>query len=161
MRMAWMAAKSVMNGKDAKAVEVGVERGINACEQLNNWNGLDLTLVDNYKGAEVRPPANKWTAAVNMMGAKWMIMKSEEAAKMFADESLDFVYIDADHSYEEVKKDIEAWHSKVKKGGVFGGHDYSEPSCGGVKLAVDEAFGDKVQFDSFKEDFSTDWWIIK
>lgn len=49
---------------------------------------------------------------------------------------LDFVFIDADHSYEAVKKDIEAWYLKVKKGGIFAGHDYrASPD---VKKAVDE-----------------------
>lgn len=48
---------------------------------------------------------------------------SAKAADFYADESLDFVYIDADHNYEPFKKDLEVWYPKVKKGGVFAGHD--------------------------------------
>jgi predicted O-methyltransferase YrrM len=48
---------------------------------------------------------------------------SWEAAKSFNDESCFFVFIDAGHSYESVKKDLVAWYPKVKKGGIFAGHD--------------------------------------
>jgi hypothetical protein len=43
---------------------------------------------------------------------------------MIKNESLDFVYIDANHKYDAVKKDLELWYPKVRKGGVFAGHDY-------------------------------------
>ena len=158
--MAWLAAMDKL-GSGAKVVEVGVERGINACECIAKWEGIDLTLVDSYKGNEVKPPTNGFTAELNRRGVKWMLMDSCDAAKLFDDESLDFVYIDADHSYEAVMKDIMAWASKVRHGGVLGGHDYSEPSCGGVKRAVDEIFGDKVNFDTRVEGFQTDWWVFK
>lgn len=50
-------------------------------------------------------------------------MDSAEASNNYEDESLDFVYIDADHSYEAFKKDLQHWYPKVKRGGVFAGHD--------------------------------------
>jgi predicted O-methyltransferase YrrM len=49
---------------------------------------------------------------------------SEEASSHFEDESLDFVYIDGDHTYNAVTLDLEKWYPKVKKGGLFYGHDY-------------------------------------
>jgi predicted O-methyltransferase YrrM len=68
---------------------------------------------------------------------------SWDAAENFSDYSLDFVFIDADHSYDSVIKDIKNWLPKVKSGGMISGHDYNNP-CG-VKQAVDEFFGSKVQ----------------
>lgn len=60
-------------------------------------------------------------------GAKHLTNKiqgySWEAAQVFSDESLFFAFIDAGHSYESVKKDLIAWYPKVKKGGIFAGHD--------------------------------------
>lgn len=70
---------------------------------------------------------------------------SWEASNEFDDSSVDFVFIDADHEYESVMKDINAWLPKIKKGGIISGHDYFNP-CG-VKKAVDEIFGHKVQFN--------------
>jgi len=69
-----------------------------------------------------------------------MEMTSLEAAAQFVDESIDFVYIDANHRYEDVCDDIKAWLPKVKDGGLIGGHDYAEPSCG-VQEAVIDTFG--------------------
>jgi len=49
---------------------------------------------------------------------------SEDVVDTFADGSLDFIYIDGNHAYEYVKRDIEIWWPKLKKGGLFSGHDY-------------------------------------
>jgi hypothetical protein len=111
---------------------------------------------------------------------------SEEASKSFEEESLDFVFLDGDHTYEGVKLDLQCWYNKVKKGGIFSGHDYMDyvMDCGGgitshfgVKSAVDEFFADKGKevfkveemererlewiknYDSFPIWYS--WYIIK
>lgn len=52
---------------------------------------------------------------------------SLEASQDFLDGSLDAVYIDAEHDEESVRADIRAWLPKVKKGGIFAGHDFSLP----------------------------------
>ena len=49
---------------------------------------------------------------------------SFDAVKDFPDEFFDFIFIDADHTYEGVSRDLADWWPKVKKGGVFSGHDY-------------------------------------
>jgi len=41
-----------------------------------------------------------------------------------SDSSLDFIYIDARHDYVGCTQDLEAYWSKLKKGGLFSGHDY-------------------------------------
>ena len=43
----------------------------------------------------------------------------------FEDEFFDFIYIDGDHSYQGCKKDLELYYPKLKKGGFFGGHDFT------------------------------------
>ena len=67
---------------------------------------------------------------------------SKETSQHFKNESLDFIYIDAQHSYNGCKEDIELWWPKLKKGGIFAGHDYLNGSLPegefGVKKAVDE-----------------------
>lgn len=61
--------------------------------------------------------------------------KSYEAVDDIKDESLDFCYIDGDHSLAEIRRDLRIWFPKVKKGGMFGGHDATEPE---VRQAVTE-----------------------
>ena len=67
---------------------------------------------------------------------------SEEASRIMEDNSLDFVYIDANHSYKACKDDIELWWPKLRKDGIFAGHDYLDGDLPdgdfGVKSAVDE-----------------------
>jgi predicted O-methyltransferase YrrM len=55
----------------------------------------------------------------------------------FPDESFDFIFIDGGHDYESAIEDIKGWYPKLKKGGIFGGHDIDWP---GVNKAVKEYF---------------------
>ena len=50
---------------------------------------------------------------------------SSNVMNMFPDESLDFVFIDGIHTYDGVITDCRNYYSKVKKGGIFSGHDYT------------------------------------
>ena len=63
---------------------------------------------------------------------------SAESAAKFGKASCDMVFIDASHTYKEVLRDLKAWHPKVKKGGIFAGHDIDAK---GVRMAVEEHLG--------------------
>ena len=80
-------------------------------------------------------------------------MLSSEAHIEIPDESLDFCFIDGNHSYEFVKEDIELYLPKVKKGGLFGWHDYGHVK-GGVEEAVNELFNES----EFFLDSNKTWW---
>jgi predicted O-methyltransferase YrrM len=69
-----------------------------------------------------------------------MMMNSVEASRKFTDRSLDFVFLDADHSYNAVRADLTHWFPKVKLGGLFAGHDYTNTFAPGVARAVDDFF---------------------
>ena len=64
------------------------------------------------------------------------------AIRRFPRDYFDFIYIDANHRYESVRADMLAWYPKLKSGGVFAGHDYtdgrSRNGLYGVKRAVTE-----------------------
>ena len=55
----------------------------------------------------------------------------------------DLVFIDATHSEESVREDIQLWAPKVRPGGIVCGHDYNNKRFPGVKIAVDEYFGEE------------------
>jgi len=120
-----------------RGVEVGVFRGFFSKDILRLWQGGTLFMVDVWKKMEddYNDVCNNddhmkylRDTCDNVQGFedRAIIIRStsEIAATLFPDESLDFVYIDANHAYEHVKKDIEIWYPKVRKGGVFAGHDY-------------------------------------
>jgi predicted O-methyltransferase YrrM len=115
---------------------------------LSNYDPQDPT--SNFDFNEVLDMFNKRTNNYNNIS---LIQKtSDDAASDFEDGSFDFVYIDGIHTYEAVKKDIVNYLPKVKKGGVIGGHDYTNQieHLVGVYEAVNEMFGapDKVFQDN-------------
>lgn len=77
---------------------------------------------------------------------------SDNAVKELVGKEFDFIYLDGLHTYDGVKTDITNYLPLVKKGGVIGGHDYTNqiPHLVGVYEAVNEMFGtpDKVFKDN-------------
>lgn len=124
-----------------EAVEVGVAAGAYSHTILLNSDLKLLYSVDNWDDPFIMAKAER---RLDVFGNRNKIlhMTSEEASKYFPDNYLDFVYIDADHIYKSVKQDLELWYPKVKKGGIFAGHDYVDRVCKygifGVKRAVNE-----------------------
>lgn len=187
MRPMWEAAKKHFGERDVVGVEVGTSAGMNMVQVFKYWKNLQkLWCVDfypTYSDFRLQEDQDFNLAVVqkNLLAhprAHLIMDKSVEAAKMFAPESVDFVYIDANHSYTYVRDDIQTWLPKVKKGGIIGGHDYdwSDAEFGdelAVKRAVDEAFGDKVQYhielfqlmnekDRYNPytGINSDWWVF-
>ena len=93
-----------------------------------------------------------------------MYMASRTASLEIPNESLDFVFIDADHTFESVTEDMELWHSKVKVGGLFSGHDYNgkgdRTGFFGVKRAVD-TFATKYGYPTASTMRGHVWWFTK
>lgn len=137
---------------NAVFVEVGTWQGKSAAymavEIVNSKKNIKFYCVDTWKGSQEHRSDNLvktdtlyecFLQNINIVNHAIypLRMTSLEAAENFKNNSIDFVFIDAEHDYENVKKDMSAWFPKVKKGGIFAGHDY----CGswpGVIKAVDE-----------------------
>jgi hypothetical protein len=125
----------LQNNLNGKGVEIGVFKGQFSKHILENWQGK-LYLVDPWRGVENYIDSsnhdNHPTAYLDAMKSiegfedRSIMIRclSTQAVELFEDESLDFVYIDGNHAYEYVKDDIQLWFPKLKKGGLFAGHDY-------------------------------------
>jgi len=102
----------------SKVVEIGVFDGDFAVENTRHLRG-EYYMVD----VALRPLMQ---TRLDGMGSRahFLKMKSTAAASSFEDESLDWIYIDAMHTYKAVKEDLKAWWPKLKRGGLFSGHDY-------------------------------------
>jgi len=158
-----------------KGVEVGVCDGVYSEKLMENIPGLTLYGIDpytEYPGYPKERIEQKEKAAEERLGKyeNYVLVKarSVEAAKLVPDESLDFVFIDGEHTYPSVTEDIEAWYPKVRKGGIFSGHDYY-PRCGrgAVVRAVDE-FAEKTglklettewDMEAYVDDRQPDWYF--
>lgn len=162
-------------------VEIGVHVGTNAKMLLSILPITKLFLVDpyiednyycngfNYSGTKYGNGVIRQKIALEKLkpfGKKcvFISMSSEDAVSHIPN-NLDFVYIDGNHSYTYVKRDIELYYSKVKKGGVLGGHDFSPVFLGVIKAVLefihtsDDLSLDDLHFDETLK--STDWWIVK
>lgn len=111
--------------------EVGTRLGEYAEVLLKGNADLKLYCIDPYAPySETRrqesQDKNMEEAHKRLQGYNVVFVRkySAEASGDFKDQSLDFVYIDGAHDKENVAMDIMAWFPKVRKGGIFSGHDY-------------------------------------
>ena len=80
---------------------------------------------------------------------------SKDLHHLFEENFFDMIFIDGDHEYNSVKNDLQNYYSKLKKGGIFAGHDYTE-KCG-VPLAVNEFSDEK----NLRLSVSRSSWILQ
>lgn len=160
-------AMKKLNKKNLICIEIGTSSGLNALSMLRELNIKKLYLIDPY--ISYTQDEKLWDSSKNAERFARLIltsynkkiqfikMKSEDAVKIFADDSIDFVYIDGNHDYEFVKKDIELYYSKVKKGGIIGGHDFSANYFGVVKAVLNFVKKYKLKLYTSVDD----WWVVK
>jgi hypothetical protein len=119
-------------------LEIGVRYGENAKRIANHLKPSMFYLVDPWLArgkyaADGMLPQNVYNIAYEKvkkeLGSKWFvkIIKdfSMNVLNQFDDGSLDMIYIDGDHSYPEAKDDFCMYLPKLKSGGFFGGHDFT------------------------------------
>lgn len=134
-------------------IEIGVKKGIFSRRIIENTN-LYMYLLDAWRyfdsgyidlaNAENQTQIKRMGFTVNHLlpfEGRFTIIRdtSENGSKIFQDNFFDFVYIDGNHSYKACLQDLELWYPKLKSGGIFSGHDYTNiPPSIEVKRAVDE-----------------------
>jgi predicted O-methyltransferase YrrM len=128
-------------------VEVGAWKGqsiIHLAQRLQDQEKtVKIYAVDTFSGDSDTGFADvfkQFDANVQAAGCGRNIiavaLPSIMGATGFDDASLAGVFIDAAHDYRSVSADLKAWLSKVKKGGIFAGHDID---CPDVQRALDDA----------------------
>jgi hypothetical protein len=127
-------------------IEIGVDKGATSEYLIQNIPGLTLYGIDPYVDyqdwwgwvAWADVAYGQMRQRLDPYGKQFVLHReiSDEASKHFADESVDFVFVDGLHTYEQVTLDCQNYYSKVKKGGFFGGHDFT--SVEGVGRAARE-----------------------
>lgn len=163
------------DGKEIRVAEIGVEYGGYTDTYFNDKYEIHLIDMwqtegnDYYFSKRDGQVEQGYDKVLQKYGdkpnVKLVKMKSTDASLLYEDEYFDWIYIDADHSYEGVKQDIISWWPKLKKGGLFSGHDF-DPSITdvnfkmyGVKKAVEEIFDDS--FSLTDEQNYKSWYVFK
>lgn len=167
-------------GKDLVGVELGLYRAesfctlLQCCPNIKTLYGVDAWLpYEDYIGGDpkVAGKVTKWPemdlvreTALNFIyfsgeadRAEILEMDTSEAVKQFDDDSLDFVFLDAYLSIEQAKRELEDWWPKVRKGGLFSGHDWHDH---GIRQTVRQ-FIDKHDPDATWCAYDSTWAWIK
>ena len=167
------AMSTLYGSKDLVGLEIGIARGMHADCLMKNLDIKRLYLVDPFEAysegdkvfSKEAVSEYKPAAVGRLRGYSdklvWIEKKAMDAIDSIEDKSLNFCYIDGDHSYEEVRANLAGYYEKVKPGGLFAGHDYTEGSETGdtVMRAVDE-FSRELGVH-VNSGLKCDWWVVK
>jgi hypothetical protein len=161
-RATTLFAKKFFAGRDDLVIaEIGVQRGLNAENILNELSPSLLVLVDSWDGKNEENNINFAETWQRLHGNQKIIIIKGESAKVSKIVNLrfDLVYIDAGHYDEDVRVDIEAWLPHMKRPGIISGHDYTNTSVPGVKRVADSFFGERIQSRHIEGE-GGDWWVV-
>jgi|TARA_B110000259_G_C13812544_1_gene321302 hypothetical protein len=136
-----------LHGENLIGMEVGVFRGesllafLMNCENIKEMHGVDSweEYYDYLGSLDGRPVggANACGSEINKAITEISLkhcdyankailhhMDSNKCAETFDDEYFDFIFVDVSMTDEQVNNDLNVWYPKVKKGGLFTGHDW-------------------------------------
>lgn len=159
MRKSAEYAKRYFN-KPITVVEVGVWKGKNAKDLLDNLDIKTLYLVDPYTEFD-DPDSNVYTLDEILQAEK----EAKERLKNYkniiwvrkpsleCDIQADYVYLDGNHSYEEVLADMRHWWPKTK---ILAGHDFRKSKPGVIRAFRE--FGEEIKSKGLTE--RDDWWFV-
>jgi predicted O-methyltransferase YrrM len=159
-----------------RGAEIGVAGGQNIkhllenCSHIEKLYGIDSYSPDSFdmKHINVNKEFGSFEGLfkeVNLMLSQFgdrtqLIRKtSSDALKEFLDESLDFIFLDANHEFDSVYSDISSWFPKIKKGGIFMGHDWDHGNFPGTTKAVKKYFAN-IKIETFSAPYHI-WYVVK
>jgi len=115
--------------KGAIGIELGVAEGVFSRQLLETNRFGHLFSVDMYEGDRGHDVV-QYAKAIQLLSPYYhqnslLRMRFADAIHLFHDEFFDFIYIDGyAHTGQDNGGTLKAWLPKVKRGGIFAGHDY-------------------------------------
>lgn len=148
------------------AVELGVAKGVYSETILAMHSTLLLHSVDRWAGDRNHDDKEFEEALERLSKYKErscvMRMSFVQAVEQFKDESLDFVYIDGyAHTGQEDGQTLRDWYPKVKKGGIFAGHDFHPNFPLTVKIVKEFCEKNKCSYNLTETDQYPSWFVRK
>ena len=148
-----------LHGKNLIGIEVGIGKALSFCSILQNcpnvkelhgvdsWKPYLDYIKDPYDGTPSYAVDDKNIECIKLLAyhnikfsgnkEKAIIHEkdSNEVVKNFKNETFDFIFLDTYLTLEQAKNDIKVWYPKLKKKGLFTGHDWSASV---IQIAVNE-----------------------
>jgi predicted O-methyltransferase YrrM len=125
---------------DAIGVEVGVAAGYFSDILLSSSNFKRLYSIDAWADHHDSKEYIQCVSTLAKHGSSSVVMRMffDDALAHFPDEFFDFVYVDGyAHTGQEDGQLFDDWYPKLKKGGIFSGHDYDNQKYPQTVVAVD------------------------
>jgi predicted O-methyltransferase YrrM len=143
-------------------IELGVARGIYSDIILQNPKVHRLYSIDRWSDHHDEKEYHSAQRLLNRHGSRSHVIRCtfDEALPMF--EEVDFIYIDGyAHTGQEGGKTLSDWFLKLKKGGIFAGHDY-HPHWLLTTQAIDTfTTVNGLTFNLTTNDQYPSWWLVK
>jgi hypothetical protein len=116
--------------KNGVVAELGVDEGSFSESILRICTPRKLHLVDawetkRYSEQKMHSVERKFSREIGDSTVAVHRGFSTDLADEFGDGYFDWIYIDTDHSFKTTRAELEAYRTKVKEGGIIGGHDYA------------------------------------
>lgn len=149
-------------------VELGVAGGAFSATILRESRCTRLYSIDRWNDHHTLQQCKDASERLARAGkGRCVVLRAsfEEALPLFKDESLDFITIDGyAHTGQEGGKTLADWWPKLKKGGIYSGHDYHRSWPATVQAVDAFAKANGFQFQTTQEQppkgFPT-WWVRK
>jgi hypothetical protein len=148
-------------------VELGVAKGNFSYEILEHKNKLKLLYsIDRWAGDRHHDTIEYKKACHKLCffkgRSKIIKMSFEQAVDLFPNDYFDFIYIDGyAHTGQNNGKTLDDWYPKLKKGGIFSGHDYAKKWEYTI-IAVDKFIkNNNLDLNITTDDVYNSWWTIK
>jgi cephalosporin hydroxylase len=110
-------------------------------------------------GVDINPELTRLSVEYLNLDVNVIQSDAGDFSKCFGLRSVFMVFLDASHEYEKTLIALNSWLPKMKRGGIFGGHDYGNHNYPGVKKAVDEfAKCNSLEFKSVGGTYVFDLW---
>ena len=144
-------------------VELGVRNGTNAKNILRILPNIKtLYLIDIWKdysqdgvSYDHSDGYDKTNRKLGKYDGRIILVKGTLSDADVSD--IDFMYIDANHSREWVKRDLVEGYSRIKTGGVIGGHDFTGNHLGVIEAVLEFAVNNDIELLTRHPD----WWMVK
>jgi len=151
--------------KQCTGIELGVAAGTFSSQMLSVCENLTLYSVDAWAG-DSGHDANQMATAKRQLqkfGNRSIVIQNffEEVLSDFEQEFFDFIYIDGyAHTGQNDGQTLRSWIPKLKKKGIFSGHDY-DPAWQPTIKQVD-AFAEEYNFkiNVIEDNPFSSWYII-
>jgi|11_taG_2_1085331.scaffolds.fasta_scaffold17293_3 hypothetical protein len=157
----------LVTGVRGNGIELGVASGWFSDRILRLSNLNKLYSVDRWAGDRGHN-FHQYSKALELLsphGERSAVIKAEfrEIVNLFDDGYFDFIFIDGyAHTGQESGKTLDDWWPKLRNGGIFSGHDYSEKRWPKTFHEVNKFLDRKnLKLSGVTEDKDPSWYLIK